>query len=444
MADNNVNENEEIITIPDMVAKYITPEAFQDLLDNNTVDQNCVYIVHYDVNTLPAGLSSDPILEVFIGSNRVSAIINLNNLPPIFDTKYINSDILSDRVADDISLSTTKEELINRINATIEELGDADFTSTTYPTLPSNLGLSNKLYLYFDAESSKYVMYIMHPQLKKLIPLKLIPDKGSTPTPTPPPTPTPTENVLKLQYSTIVSLSQSAQIHASNQTYYIDMGTMSRINFSAPTSNFIVQGKMAFWSFNDIEQYIANNDPALPYVTYNNCYINLTYNNVVYNAYFHSDFELLEYITYTDEHQTEREDFFIKTSNKYLDVSTEQVISTLSKNCWVKPNRTSWGTYLNELEGYGTYGFTIIANSIVSPEVDPTHFPYGYVNGRIYNTITGKRGCTNIDDYIDLITGDTSVVYDSYIDAKIPFASLAEYYLSKSITTKSDVVIENV
>lgn len=441
MADNNVNENEEIITIPDMVAKYITPEAFQELLDNNTVDQNCVYIVHYDVNTLPAGLSSDPILEVFIGSNRVSAIINLNNLPPIFDTKYINSDILSDRVADDISLSTTKEELVDRINATIEELGDADFTSATCPTLPSNLGLSNKLYLYFDAESSKYVMYIMHPQLKKLIPLKLKPAEGDTPTPTPPTPPTPSTTKLTLEYSAVIPATQASTLNIVGETLMFDLDSMSTIKFGQPGNPIVVQGKFAFWTFDEIEEYIRTSDEICRFITYNNCDLKFYYNNTLYDTTFLSDFMSLEYKTYINAQSQTVTNFFITTNNVFYQRGTAIPYNELSTLSVVKPGTTSWIDLQDS--GYGTFGFTILAQSVQSPSVDPTNCPYGFVNAKLYFTITGQRGCTTIENCIRKLNGDTSVEYDSYLDVKIPFTNINEYYFSKSIITTSEVVINN-
>lgn len=440
MADENIiTETEEIVDgeISDLVAKYISPAAFQELLDSGSVNPNCVYIVHY--NDLPTEISETPILEVFIGSSRVSSIINLNNLPEIFSTKYINSTTLTERVEQIIEISVDKDDLANRLTNLITELENLDFSNNS-TQIPSNLGLSNKLYLYFNAESSMYEMFIFHPQLKRFIPLRLIPAKSS-PSPTPTPTPTPTTTKLILEYSTIITQPQVSQLHVSGETYLFDLQSMSTINFGRPGNNIFVQGKMAFWSFADIEQYIQDQSPTCAYITYNNCNINFTIGNTNYNTLFHSDFDTLEYKTYTDS-GVQKEAFFIKTVNKYLDSSTSQEIVALTKDCWNKPNTTNWSSSY-ALNGYGTYGLTILVSSIISPESDPTNFPNGYVNGRIYNTITGKRGCTDIDDYIDLITGDTSVIYDSYIECKIPFASLNEYYFSKALCTKSEVVIEN-
>ena len=439
MADNT---NEITYTNP-IIAKYITPEDFQELLDNNTVQQDCVYIVYYEADTLPTGLTTEPILEVFIGSNRVSSIINLDSISPnlVYDDKYINADILKERVADDIMLSDDKEELAERITATILELSNADFTNNSYSHLPSNLGVSNKLYLHFDASSGKYEMYILHPQLRKLIPLKLIPDSG---TPAPTPTPTPTTTKLILEYSAIIDTPQLSNLSFVSQQYVYDLQHSTSIQFGKPGSNIFVQGKMAFWSFSSIDEYIAIQSNTRNFITYNNCDINftLTSNNTAYNTSFVSDFDTLEYVTYTDSDGYEYTDFFVKTTNKYYD-SNDNEISALSKDCWVKPRSTGWSQSGTAMYGYGAYGLTIIANSIKAPNVDPTNFPFGYITGRIYNTITAERGCTDLDDYINKITGDTTVIFDSFIEAKIPFANINEYYFATAITTKSEVVIDN-
>jgi len=455
MADENIITNDEEVVqeeqdiTSDLRVKYITPDAFQTLLDDNTVNQNCVYIVHY--NDLPTEISETPVLEVFIGSSRVSSIINLDTLPEIFDTKYINSSILKERVEEIIAASTDKNDLAEKLNNLIIEL-EALEPSNNSTSIPTNLGLSNKLYLYFNrgggTELPSYEMFVFNSQLRRFIPLRLIPADSGTPTPTPPPTPTPTTKTTKLilEYSSIITQPQVSQLNITGQEFYFDLQSMTTIKYGRPGNNIFVQGKMAFWSFDDIARYIEQESPTCDFITYNNCFLNFSMEGNLYTTYFHSDFNTLEYKTYTD-HDVEKEDFFIKTVNKYYtytvsgsSITIDSEITNLTKDCWDMPNNTSW-TNNNNMSGYGIYGITILINSVKSPGEDPTRFPYGYVIGRIYNTITGKRGCTDIDDYIDLITGDTSIEYDSYLYAKIPFASLNEYYYAMSILTKSEVVI---
>lgn len=418
--------------------RYVSDTTYQELIDTNTTTSDCIYIVHYD--NVPDEIATDnvPVLEVFIGNNRISSVINLDTLPPIDDTQYINVTSLRDglqNLYDSLDDTVEKTYIEDKLNETVDELENADPINTS--AIPSNLGISNKLYLYFDATSNKYEMFIFHPKLKRFIPLKLTPAEEVTPTPTPPTPPTPSTTTLKLEHSVIVTTQQSSALNIVGEQYLFDLASMSTIKFGEPGNNIIVQGKIAFWSFDDINTYIEEESETCKFITYNNCDLDFTVNNVAYETTYHSDFEILEFKTYIVS-GSERTSYFVKTNNKFNDRNTTLALSDLNKDCWCLPNRTSHNLN-DEIVGYGTYGFTIIVQSVVSPESDPTNFPYGYINGKIYFTVTGKPGCTDLDDYISIISGDTTITYDSYIEAKIPFASLTEYYYAISVTTKDEV-----
>lgn len=427
--------------------RYISSYDYQDLIDNNETVDDCLYIVHYD--DLPSEIADSPVLETFMGQTRISAVINLDTLPTIDSTRYINSTSLKDELQslyDTLGETVTKEYIETKLNETVDDLEDADPINTS--AIPTNLGISNKLYLYFDRTSSQYEMFIFHPKLKRFIPLKLREAKSSDePTPTPP-TPTPSTTKLILEHSSIVTTPQVSDLKISGETYFVDISSMSTIKFGQPGNSIIVQGKVAFWNFNIIEDYIrqayesTESVRLLDYITYNNCDIKFNYNNTDYDTKFVADFEeacFKETINSTPEDPQYL--YMMNTMNKFYNRNDDTIISDLTKNSWSAPWPTSYD--YGNLYGYGALGLTIIVESIFGPNSDPTNYPYGYITGRIYFTITGRPGCTNYQDYIAIKGGITGKTYDSYLPVKIPFASLAEYYFSASINIKSDVVIIN-
>ena len=428
--------------------RYISSYDYQDLIDNNETVDDCLYIVHYD--DLPSEIADSPVLETFMGQTRISAVINLDTLPTIDSTRYINSTSLKDELQslyDTLGETVTKEYIETKLNETVDDLEDADPINTS--AIPTNLGISNKLYLYFDRTSSQYEMFIFHPKLKRFIPLKLREAKSSDdPTPTPPPTPTPSTTKLILEHSSIVTTPQVSDLKISGETYFVDIGSMSTIKFGQPGNSIIVQGKVAFWNFDIIEDYIrqsySSEEPVtvLDYITYNRCNIKFNYNNTDYDTKFVGDFEEACYKEYSDGTSEDPQYLYmINTLNKFYNRTDDTIISDLTKNSWVAPWNTSYN--YSKLSGYGALGLTIIVESIFGPNSDPTNYPYGYITGRIYFTITGRPGCTNYQDYIAIKEAITGKTYDSYLPVKIPFASLAEYYFSASINIKSDVVIIN-
>ena len=74
---------------------YISDSAYKELLDFNNVNRDTFYVVHYE-DILPG--VNEPIIDVFLGKHRLSAIINLDTVPSIDIAEYINIDVLKDNL----------------------------------------------------------------------------------------------------------------------------------------------------------------------------------------------------------------------------------------------------------------------------------------------------------------------------------------------------------
>lgn len=433
---------------------YISNSAFKRLLDINNIDSETFYIIHYD-DLIPG--VNEPILDVFLGKNRLSAIVNLDTLPDLDLAPYLNANTIKnnissifsnigefDNIEDYKSLLT---DLETTLKTSVDDLV-ANEPINDQSTIPTSIGQSNKLYLYFDKPTSKYKMFIFHPRLHRFIPLKLDGNVRESTGPTRPTTTITTQN-LYIETAAIVTTSAVSNLNITGDTYTVDMSSMSTICYGSPRNNFIVQGKYCFWGFDQIRNFNENFDRnTWLHITYNNCNIRFYYNNTFINAKFKSFYTELSRFRFTATPTGHTEDYtynqlLMCTKNKFLDTdNNEAEILELTKDNYASPSRpisTSSSTL-------GTFGLTIIAESIVAPEVEPLLFPNGYVNAKLYNTVNGKPGfttkatfleynSTNNIDYYDT----ENIPYDSYISVKLPFNSLAEYYYAKNITEINEV-----
>ena len=74
---------------------YISNSAFKRLLDINNTNNETFYIVHYD-DLIPG--VNEPIIDVFLGKNRLSSIINLDTLPDLDLAPYLNANAIKDSI----------------------------------------------------------------------------------------------------------------------------------------------------------------------------------------------------------------------------------------------------------------------------------------------------------------------------------------------------------
>lgn len=434
--------------------EYISNIAFKRLLDINNIDNETFYIIHYD-DLIPG--VNEPILDVFLGKNRLSAIVNLDTLPDLDLAPYLNANTIKNNISSIFSnigeFDNTEDykslltDLETTLKTTVDDLV-ANEPINDQSTIPTSIGQSNKLYLYFDKPTSKYKMFIFHPRLHRFIPLKLDGNVRESTGPTRPTTTITTQN-LYIETAAIVTTSAVSNLNITGDTYTVDMSSMSTICYGSPRNNFIVQGKYCFWGFDQIRNFNENFDRnTWLHITYNNCNIRFYYNNTFINAKFKSFYTELGRFRFTATPTGHTEDYtynqlLMCTKNKFLDTDNNNVeILELTKDNYASPSRpisTSSSTL-------GTFGLTIIVESIVAPEVEPLLFPNGYVNAKLYNTINGKPGfttkatfleynSTNNIDYYDT----ENIPYDSYISVKLPFNSLAEYYYAKNITEINEV-----
>ena len=433
---------------------YISNSAFKRLLDINNIDNETFYIIHYD-DLIPG--VNEPILDVFLGKNRLSAIVNLDTLPDLDLAPYLNANTIKnnissifsnigefDNIEDYKSLLT---DLETTLKTSVDDLV-ANEPINDQSTIPTSIGQSNKLYLYFDKPTSKYKMFIFHPRLHRFIPLKLDGNVRESTGPTRPTTTITTQN-LYIETAAIVTTSAVSNLNITGDTYTVDMSSMSTICYGSPRNNFIVQGKYCFWGFDQIRNFNENFDRnTWLHITYNNCNIRFYYNNTFINAKFKSFYTELSRFRFTATPTGHTEDYtynqlLMCTKNKFLDTdNNEAEILELTKDNYASPSRpisTSSSTL-------GTFGLTIIAESIVAPEVEPLLFPNGYVNAKLYNTVNGKPGFTTKSTFLEYNSTNNidyydteNIPYDSYISVKLPFNSLAEYYYAKNITEINEV-----
>lgn len=438
---------------------YISNSAFKRLLDINNTNNETFYIVHYD-DLIPG--VNEPIIDVFLGKNRLSSIINLDTLPDLDLAPYLNANAIKDSINSIFSdlgefdsveeykslladLETTLENTVDNL-ASIEPINDQS-------TIPTSIGQANKLYLYFDKPTSKYKVFIFHPRLQRFIPLKLDGNIRESAGATRPTTTITTQN-LYMETAAVITTQAVSNLNITGDIYTVDMASMSTICYGSPRNNFIVQGKYCFWGFDQIRNFENNyNRNTWLHITYNNCNIRFYYNNAFINAKFKSFYtELARYRflgTSSYHTVTNMSNYLVMcTKNKFLDVDNDNAeIVTLTKDCYANPTRpiSTSSTTL------GTFGLTIIAESIEGPDVEPLLFPNGYVNAKLYNTINGKPGFTTKELFLDTFTNislddmessyyDTqNIAFDSYLTVKLPFASLAEYYYAKNITEINEV-----
>lgn len=433
---------------------YISNSAFKRLLDINNIDNETFYIIHYD-DLIPG--VNEPILDVFLGKNRLSAIVNLDTLPDLDLAPYLNANTIKnnissifsdigefDNIEDYKSLLT---DLETTLKTTVDDLV-ANEPINDQSTIPTSIGQSNKLYLYFDKPTSKYKMFIFHPRLHRFIPLKLDGNVRESTGPTRPTTTITTQN-LYIETAAIVTTTAVSNLNITGDTYTVDMASMSTICYGSPRNNFIVQGKYCFWGFDQIRNINENFDRnAWLHITYNNCNIRFYYNNTFINAKFKSFYTELSRFRFTATPTGHTEDYtynqlLMCTKNKFLDTdNNDDEILELTKDSYASPSRP----ISTSSDTLGTFGLTIIAESIVAPEVEPLLFPNGYVNAKLYNTINGKPGFTTKTTFLEYNSTNNidyydteNIPYDSYISVKLPFNSLAEYYYAKNITEINEV-----
>lgn len=427
---------------------YISDRAYKDLLDFNNVNSETFYVVHYE-DVLPG--VTEPIIDVFLGKHRLSAIINLDAVPAIDISRYINVNVLKDNLKDITrtvvpSATVDIEKIEENIDELIDNLADSDIINTQ-TMLPTNIGQSNKLYLYFDKVARKYQMYIFHPTLSKFIPLKLDPItiKTSGGGGGPSGGETIVEKHLHIDNAAIITTDQVSALNVQGEDIGFDLDAMASIRYSYPESNIVVQGLIC-------------NDFSLTQVEelYKNFSLQVYYNNTMYN------FNIVSYLAeygYLMNSTYKLSDNMIYTKFTYEFFRTDNnAAPVITLNGYMDKRHAT------------TVGMCINVKTINGPEVDAQLFPYGYVDADL--TIVGRSYSNAIDNYIYLpnfnseanfttyLTQGINNVFDtlnathyvakqaydntvSKITVKIPFASLTEYRFNVGLTELSEITEVN-
>lgn len=419
---------------------YITDRAYKELIDFNNVNRDTFYVVHYE-NILPG--VTEPIIDVFLGKQRISAIVNLDNVPSLDIADYINKDVLKDNLKE---ISTTIAETdASKLEDTIDELIDSlakDDVINNQISVPTNIGQSNKLYLYFDKVAKKYSMYVFHPILNKFIPLKLDPISikssgggggggGGT---------TIIEQHLHIDNATIITARQLDTLGATGDRIDFDISIMGTAKYGNPDANIVVQGLICNSFLNTTNELLYSNFTLQAY-----------YNNTMYN---------FDVVSYLAEYGYLINNTFKLKHNKIYRKCVYNLFDADDSSATPTPVVT-----LNSyFSGYSNIGIAITVKQINGPEVDAQLFPYGYVDADLI--VTGYNGTTfipgvnsennlntlltsGIDALFDLVNNTHYVVKDNYssiissMTVKIPFASLAEYRYNVGLTEISEITEVN-
>ena len=420
---------------------YISDSAYKELLDFNNVNRDTFYVVHYE-DILPG--VNEPIIDVFLGKHRLSAIINLDTVPSIDIAEYINIDVLKDNLKEISSTIATVDT--KKIEETIDELIDTlakDDIINNQISIPTNIGQSNKLYLYFDKVARKYQMYIFHPVLHKFIPLKLDPisisvsggggGHGGT---------TIIEQHLHIDNAIIVTAQQLNTLDVSGERIDFDLSIMGTAMYGNPDSNVIVQGLICNSFLNTSSEQL--------------------YSNFTLQAYYGRTMFNFNIVSYLAEYGYLINDTFKLSDNKIYRKYMYKFFDANSSSETPQP--------IISLDGYissaytGISGIAINVKQINSPDVDPQLFPYGYVDADLM--VVGYNGSafmpsinsennfntflsSNVTDLFDLVNENHYVVktdYNSLVSSvtfKIPFASLAEYRYSMGLISVSEITEVN-
>ena len=419
---------------------YITDRAYKELIDFNNVNRDTFYVVHYE-NILPG--VTEPIIDVFLGKQRISAIVNLDNIPSLDISDYINKNVLKDNLKE---ISTTiAETSASKLEDTIDELIDSlakDDVINNQISVPTNIGQSNKLYLYFDKVAKKYSMYVFHPILNKFIPLKLDPISinnsgggggggggGGTVI---------IEKHLHIDNAAVVSPNQLSIFDASGEMIDFDISVMGTVRYGNTNSNIIVQGLICNSFLNTVDELLYSNFSLQAY-----------YNDTMYN---------FNVVSYLDEYGYLINETF-KLANSKLYYKYIYNFFNADSNPSTTPILT--------LIGYTSYaptGIAISVKKINGPEVNSQVFPNGYVDAdlmivskysdKFIPTINNESNfntflSTDISNLFDLVNDTHYIVKDNYsslvssITVKIPFASLAEYRYNVGLTEISEITEVN-
>lgn len=427
---------------------YISDRAYKELLDFNNVNSETFYVVHYE-DVLPG--VSEPIIDVYLGKHRLSAIINLDSIPSIDISRYVNINVLksnlkemSKTITPSANIDTNKIE--KNIDDMLDTLADSDVINNQ-SMIPTNIGQSNKLYLYFDKVSRKYQMFVFHPTLNKFIPLKLDPisikvsggggsHSGGGDV---------IEQHLHIDNAVVITSNQVSTLDVTGESIGFDIDTMSSVRYSSPNSNIVVQGLIC--------NSFANMDSE---ELYKNFSIQAYYNNTMYN------FNIVSYLA--EYGYLINDTFKLKDDKRYY---------KYIYNLFDADDDSANPSPVLTLDGYidtehaGSVGMCINVKKINSPEVDSQLFPNGYVdadllivsrpylNG-VYKYMTTLNSEANFTTYLsseftdlfDELNDNHYVIKTAYehliskIEVKLPFKSLAEYRFNIGLTEFTEVTEE--
>lgn len=421
---------------------YISDTAYKELLDFNNVNRDTFYVVHYE-DVIPG--VTEPIIDVYLGKHRLSAIINLDTVPSIDIAEYINVDVLKDNLKEISSTVATVDT--KKIEETIDELIDSlakDDIINNQISIPTNIGQSNKLYLYFDKVARKYQMFIFHPTLNKFIPLKLDPisisvsgggggGHGGT---------TVIEQHLHIDNATIITAQQLNTLNVDGERIDFDLSVMGTAIYGSPEANIVVQGLICNSFLNTTNE--------------------LLYSNFTLQAYYGSTMYNFNAVSYLAEYGYLINDTFKLNDNKIYRRYEFKFFNSETDPSNAQPV-ISFDSYLSS-NYIGTVGIAINVKQINGPMVNAQLFPYGYVdadlmvvgyNGSVFMpSINSESNFTtflnsNISDLFDLVNDNHYVIKDAYrslvssATVKIPFSSLAEYRYNVGLTSVSEITEVN-